>query len=132
MDLDFDTSLVFASLALSAGAGLQLILWLPSPLAKMMLQALPVILPSSVALLALGFWRLIIYFKDRSLYEPIIRNSVGSFDQNVKLSEVSTHLEKLEGSLATFERVSLKDMAELRTRVEKLENVPRGTMEKTR
>jgi len=121
MDLDLDSSLVLAFLALMAGAGLEFVLWFPSSLATGLQPALPFILPLSFVLLAVGAWRLITYFKERGLYEFIMHNSMSALGQSDRPEEVSARLERVELSLGTFERVCLRDMVDLKSRVEMLE-----------
>jgi len=122
MDLDIDISLVSAFLAVSAGLGMQLILWVPSALSGVAWQIFPLVLSSSLVLLAVGAWRLVTHFRDRGLYEPSI-HPTSSFDQNERLRKVSEHLKNVEGSLASFERFCLRDLGELKARLEKLERI---------
>lgn len=122
MDFDFDVWSALALIAVSSGVFLQVVLWIPNPLIKITWPTQLFILPLSIALLAFGAWRLrekITGSFERSLYEPAIHpfDSFGQVDR----------IKKLEASLATFEHVCLQDLADLKTRVEKLENVPYGT-----
>lgn len=122
MDFDFDVWSALALMAVSSGVFLQVVSWIPNPLIKITWPTQLFVLPLSIALLAFGVWRLrekITGSFERSLYEPAIH----PFDS---FSQVD-RIKKLETSLAAFQHVCLQDLADLKTRVEKLENVPCGT-----